>query len=395
MRSKSKEWRNPKEMGKRDPKKLFMLGNDACGAGAIAAGVRFFAGYPITPSSEIAEYMARELPKEGGIFIQMEDEIASMASVIGASMGGTKAMTATGGPGFTLMQEFISYAAVVEIPCVIVDVMRGGPGGASATEPAQGDVMQSRWGPHGDHPIIVLSASTVPDMYFLTIRAVNLSEKFRVPVILLSDESIGHLRETIVLPEPGSLEIIRRKKPSVPRSDFEPLKAELDETPPMAVMGEGYRVKGYCRIVRNSKGDPVSDPKIQDHLIRRLHNKIDCYLDEILSFEEKNTEDAEVLLFAHGSIARIAYRASTLGREMGLKVGVIKATTLWPFPRERVQALAQRAKAIIVPELNLGQIIGEVERASQGRAPVFGINKVDGSLITAKEILNKVKEILS
>jgi len=382
-------------MGKRDPKKLFMLGNDACGAGAIAAGVRFFGGYPITPSSEIAEYMARELPKAGGIFIQMEDEIASMASVIGASMGGAKAMTATGGPGFTLMQEFISYAAVVEIPCVIVDVMRGGPGGASATEPAQGDVMQSRWGPHGDHPIIVLSASTVPDMYFLTIRAVNLSEKFRVPVILLSDESISHLRETIVLPEPGSLEIIRRKKPTVPRSDFEPLKAELDETPPMAVMGEGYRVKGYCRIVRNSKGDPVSDPKIQDHLIRRLHNKIDCYLDEIVSFEEKNTEDAEVLLFAHGSIGRIAYRASTLGREMGLKVGVIKATTLWPFPRERVQALAQRAKAIIVPELNLGQIIGEVERASQGRAPVFGINKVDGSLITAKEILNKVKEILS
>lgn len=382
-------------MGKRDPKKLFMLGNDACGAGAIAAGVRFFAGYPITPSSEIAEYMARELPKTGGIFIQMEDEIASMASIIGASLGGAKAMTATGGPGFTLMQEFISYAAVVEIPCVIVDVMRGGPGGASATEPAQGDVMQSRWGPHGDHPIIVLSASTVPDMYFLTIKAVNLSEKFRVPVILLSDESIGHLRETIVLPEPGSLGIIQRKKPGVPRSEFEPLKAELDETPPMAIMGEGYRVKGYCRIVRNSKGDPVSDPKIQDHLIRRLHRKIDSYLNEIVIFEEKNTEDAEVLLFAHGSIARIAYRASTMAKEMGLKVGVLKATTLWPFPRDRVQALAQRIKAIIVPELNLGQIIGEVERAAQGRAPVFGINKVDGSLITAQEILNKVKEILS
>ena len=382
-------------MGKRDPKKLFMLGNDACGAGAIAAGVRFFAGYPITPSSEIAEYMARELPKTGGIFIQMEDEIASMASVIGASLGGTKAMTATGGPGFTLMQEFISYAAVVEIPCVIVDVMRGGPGGASATEPAQGDVMQSRWGPHADHPIIVLSASTVPDMYFLTIKAVNLSEKFRVPVILLSDESIGHLRETIVFPEPGSLETIQRKKPGVPPSEFEPLKAELDETPPMAIMGEGYRVKGYCRITRNSKGDPVSDPKIQDHLIRRLHRKIDSHLNEIVSFEEKNTEDAEVLLFAHGSIARIAYRASTMAKEMGLKVGVLKATTLWPFPGDRVRALAKGMKAVIVPELNLGQIIGEVERAVQGRAPVFGINKVDGTLITAEEILNKVKEVLS
>lgn len=382
-------------MEKKGPKKLFMLGNEACGAGAIAAGVRFFGGYPITPSSEIAEYMARELPKAGGIFIQMEDEIASIASVIGASMGGTKAMTATGGPGFTLMQEFIGYASVVEIPCVVVDVMRGGPGGASATEPAQGDVQQARWGPHGDHPIIVLSASTVPEMYFLTIRAVNLSEKFRVPVILLADESIGHLRETVVLPDSSSLENLQRKKPNVGPPDFEPLKAEMDETPPMAVMGEGYRVKGYCRIVRNSKGDPVSDPKIQDHLIRRLHNKIEGHLEEILSFDEKNTEDAEVLILAHGSIARIAYHASTLARELGMKVGVLKATTLWPFPKDRIEALARGVKAIVVPELNLGQIIGEVERAAKGRALVAGIHKVDGNLITAQEILDKVKEVLS
>ncbi len=381
-------------MDKKKSNKLFILGNEACGAGAIAAGVRFFAGYPITPSSEITEYMAKELPRVGGTFIQMEDEIASIGSVIGASVGGAKAMTATGGPGFTLMQEFISYAAVVEIPCVIVDVMRGGPGGSSATEPAQGDVMQSRWGPHGDHPIIVLSASTVSEMYFLTIKAVSLSEKFRVPVILLSDESIGHLRESILLPDEASLEIVQRKKPEGPAKDFEPLKAEKDETPPMAIMGEGYRVKGYCRLVRNSKGDPVSDPKIQDYLLRRLHNKIDRHLGEIVFYEERNTADADILIFAHGSIARIAYRASTLAREAGIKVGVLKATTLWPFPKDQMENLVRRVKAIIVPELNLGQIIGEVERATKGRAPVFGLNKVDGNLITAQEILGRVKEIV-
>ncbi|MFC1863469.1 2-oxoacid:acceptor oxidoreductase subunit alpha [Thermodesulfobacteriota bacterium] len=373
--------------------RFFMLGNEACGAGAIAAGVRFFAGYPITPSSEIAEYMARELPKVDGIYIQMEDEIASMGALIGASVAGAKVMTATSGAGFSLMQEFISYAGITEIPCVIVDVMRGGPGGGSATQPAQADVMQARWGPHGDHPIIVLSASTVPEMFFLMIKAVNFSEKYRVPVILLSDESIGHLREVIEIPDTQLLETVDRKKPNVPPESFEPLRVEEDQIPPMGIFGEGYRVKGYCRLVRNSKGDPVSDPAIQDHLIRRLQNKIDYHLSEIQISDEKDTEDADVLIFAHGSVVRAAYRASNLARELGIRSGVFKATTIWPFPRAQIERLSVKVKAIIVPELNLGQIIGEVERACWKRIPIIGIHRVDGSLITAQDILKKVKEL--
>jgi 2-oxoglutarate ferredoxin oxidoreductase subunit alpha len=291
------------------------------------------------------------------------------------------------------MQEFISYAGVVEIPCVIVNVMRGGPGGASATQPAQGDVMQTRWGPHGDHPVIVLSASTVPEMFFLTITAVNFSEKFRVPVILLSDESIGHLRESVEIPAEGSLKMINRKKPEVSAEEFEPLRAEDDQVPPMGLIGEGYRVKGYCRLVRNAKGDPVSDPTIQNRLMRRLQNKIETHLQEIQLWEERNTENAEIIIFAHGSMVRAAYRASKIANERGMKVGVFKATTIWPFPEDKIGKLSESIKAMIVPELNLGQIIGEVERACKGRILVSGIQKVDGNLITAEEILSKVTEV--
>ena len=374
-------------------RRLFMLGNDACAAGAISAGVRFFAGYPITPSTEVAEYMAKQLPKVEGVYIQMEDELASIGAVIGASVAGVKSMTATSGAGFSLMQEFISYAAATEIPCVIVNVMRGGPGGGSATQPAQADVMQSKWGTHGDRPAIVLSAATVPEMYFLTIKAVNLSEKFRLPVILLSDESIGHLRELVEVPDAEHLEIIDRIKPQESAENFEPLKAGPDETPPMAVMGEGYRVKGYCRLVRNFKGDPTSDRQTQDYLMRRLQNKIDSHLDEIQMFEETHMEDAQVVIFVHGSVSRPAYRAAKLARDFGIKTGVFKATTIFPFPRKRIEEISKKVKAIIVPELNFGQIIHEVESASRNSVPVIGIQKVSGDLITAEEILSKVKEV--
>lgn len=373
-------------------KKLFMMGNEACAAGAIAAGVRFFAGYPITPSTEIAEYMARELPKIGGTFIQMEDEMGSIGAVLGASVAGAKAMTATSAMGFSLMQEFISNASVMEIPCLIANIMRGGPAGGSATQPAQADVMQSKWGTNADHPVIVLSATSVSEMFFLTVKAVNFSEKFRVPVILLSDESIGHLREGVEIPDPGSLDIVNRRKPSVPPELFEPMRAEIDETPPMAVMGEGYRVKGYCRNPRTVKGDPIFDPEIQDFLIRRLHRKIDSHLAEILLYEQKYTEDADIIIFAHGSIVRSAYRALTLARELGIKVGVFKPVTIWPFPFDQIEKLSRNAKAMIVPELNMGQIIGEVDRACRARVPVVGLTKVDGNLITAEEILSKIRE---
>jgi 2-oxoglutarate ferredoxin oxidoreductase subunit alpha len=372
----------------------FILGNEACAEGAIAAGVRFFAGYPITPSSEIAHLMARRLPQLGGIFIQMEDEIASMGAVIGASTAGLKAMTATSAPGFTLMQEFINYASVVEIPCVIVDVQRGGPGGGSGTRPAQGDVMQARWGGHGDYPIISLAASSVSEMCYLTIKAVNLSEKFRIPVILLSDELIGHLREKIELPDPKEIEIVNRKKPEVPREQFEPCDAPEDGVPPMACFGEGYRAVGYFRLVRNKKGHPDSNPKIQDFLTRRLHNKIYKHLDEIIFWEEFNLQDAELAIFAYGSPVRSAILAMKMARARGLKVGILKAITVWPFPDHLIRALTAKVKKIIVPEMNLGQLILEVQRCSSGNAEIFPVQRVDGGAITAQEIFEKIEEVI-
>jgi 2-oxoglutarate/2-oxoacid ferredoxin oxidoreductase subunit alpha len=315
-----------------ETKRHFMLGNEACAAGAIAAGVRFFAGYPITPSTEIAEYMAHELPKVGGQFIQMEDELAGIGAVLGASLAGAKAMTATSGPGFSLMQEFISYSAVTEIPCVVVNIMRGGPGGGSATQPAQADVMQSRWGTQGDHPVIVLSAATVPEMYYLTIKAVNFSEKYRIPVILLSDESIGHLRETTEIRPAETLEIVNRRKPTLPPEEFEPLKADMGQAPPMAAIGDGYRLKGYCRLTRNEHGDPGAIPDVQDKLMRRQESKITANLADIQLFEDKGASEADIVVFAHGSNVRTALCACAQAREKGIRAGVFKVTTLWPFP---------------------------------------------------------------
>lgn len=377
-----------------EKKSIFIQGNEACAEGAIAAGVRFFGGYPITPSSEVAHTMARRLPPLGGVFIQMEDEIASIGAVVGASIAGLKAMTATSAAGFSLMQEFINYASVVEVPCLIVNVQRGGPGGGSATQPGQGDVMQARWGNHGDHPIIALAVSSVSEMYYLTIKAVNLSEKFRVPVILLADELIGHLREKIELPDPQEVQLIGRKKPEVPREQFEPYDASEDGVPPMACFGEGYRVMGYSRLVRNKKGHPSSDANVQKFLTHRLQNKILKHLEEIIFWEESNLQDAELAIFAYGSPVRSSIRAMKMAREKGLKVGLFKAITIWPFPEQRIKQLATRVKKILVPEMNLGQLILEVQRSSSGQAEIFPVQRIDGGPITAQEIFKKIEEVI-
>ncbi len=377
-----------------EKKIVFMQGNDACAEGAIAAGVRFFAGYPITPSSEIAHAMARGLPPLGGVFLQMEDEIGSMGAVVGASTAGMKAMTATSAVGFSLMQEFIGFASNLEVPCLIVNIQRGGPTGGMATRPAQGDVMQARWGTNGDHSIIALAVSSVAEMFHLTIKAVNLSEKFRVPVILLSDELIGHLREKIELPDPQDIEIVNRKKPDVPREQFEPCAAPEDGVPPMACFGDGYRVSGYTAMVRNQQGDPTLDPKIQDFLARRLQNKIYKHLDEILLWEEFNLEDVELAIVAYGSPFRSAMRAMKMARGKGLRVGIFKAITIWPFPDPLIEGLSTRVKKIIVPEMNLGQIIHEVKRCSCGKAEIFPVQRVDGGPITAQEIFEKIEEVI-
>ena len=360
--------------------------------GALRAGCRFFAGYPITPATEISEILSVKLPQVKGTFIQMEDEIASLGAVIGGSLSGVKAMTATSGPGFSLMQENLGFAVIAEVPCVIVDVMRGGPSTGLPTMPSQSDVMQARWGTHGDHPIIVLSASTVRECYDMTIRAFNLSEKFRTPVILLIDEVVGHMREKMVLDDQEEIEIINRVKPAMPPEWYIPYEDTPGGVPAMANFGEGYRyhVTGLTHDIR---GFPTSRPDEIGPFIARLHRKISQHASEIEMGEFYQTEDAEITVIAYGSVARSAKRAVIMAREKGLKVGLLKLMTLWPFMRASVERVLQSSKTLIVPEMNMGQISREVKRVSRGEAKVITLNKVDGTIITPQEILERMTEV--
>jgi len=371
-----------------------ITGNEACAEGALAAGLKFFAGYPITPSSEIAEILSERLPAEGGVFIQMEDEIAAMGAIIGASLAGAKSLTATSGPGFSLKQENIGYAAMAEVPCVVVNVQRGGPSTGLPTLPAQGDVMQARWGTHGDHPIIVLTPNSVRETFELTIRAFNLSERFRVPVILLMDEIIGHVNEKVVLPEPGEYEIVQRIRPEVPPEKFLPYAHTESGIPPMVSFGEGYRYH-VTGLSHDQTGFPTNNAVEIDRLIRRLHRKIDSHLDEIIEVHEDFLEDAEIGLFAYGSTARSARQAVMMARKQGIKAGLLRPRVIWPFPERQVQAMAERVHHIIVPELNLGQIAHEVEWASCRSKPVVRINRVDGEPISPQQILDRIVEAAS
>jgi 2-oxoglutarate ferredoxin oxidoreductase subunit alpha len=368
-----------------------LQGNEACAEGALLAGVKFFAGYPITPSSEIAENMARKLPKIGGKFVQMEDEIASMAAVIGASIAGLKSLTATSGPGMCLKQENLGFAVINEIPCVVVNAQRGGPSTGLPTKPSQGDMMQARWGSHGDHSIIALAPSTVNEILTLTIKAFNFSEKYRTPVILLLDEVIAHMREKVEIPAPEEIEVINRKKPTVSPEEYLPFKPDEDGVPPMANFGEGYRYH-ITGLVHSEKGLPISDSQQIDHFIRRINNKINKNIKDILIYEEYFLDDAKIALIAYGSVARAAERTVKLAREEGLKVGLLKLLTIWPFCFEEVNRLAQQVDLIIVPEMNLGQMVLEVERASQGKCRVVPYGRVDGELINPIEILGKIRE---
>ena len=368
-----------------------LQGNEACAEGALLAGVRFFAGYPITPSSEIAENMAFKLPKIGGKFIQMEDEIASMAAVIGASIAGLKSLTATSGPGMCLKQENLGFAIINEIPCVVVNAQRGGPSTGLPTKPSQGDMMQARWGTHGDHPIIALAPSTVNEILTLTIKAFNLSEKYRIPVILLLDEVIAHMREKVEIPAPEDIEVINRKKPTVPPEEYLPFKPDEDGVPPMANFGEGYRYH-ITGLIHDHKGLPTSNSQEIDAFIRRLHSKIQKSIKDIIIYQKYSLDDANIALIAYGSVARAAERTVKLAREEGLKVGLLKLLTIWPFCFEEVNKLAQQVDLVIVPEMNLGQMVLEVERAAQGKCRVVPYGRVDGELINPIEILGKIRE---
>ncbi|MGB9840751.1 2-oxoacid:acceptor oxidoreductase subunit alpha [Thermovenabulum sp.] len=377
-------------------KPVLMQGNEACVEGAIVAGMRFYAGYPITPSTEIAEIAAEKLPKVGGKFIQMEDEIASMGAVIGASLAGLKSMTATSGPGFSLKQENIGYACLTEVPCVIVDVQRGGPSTGLPTLPAQGDVMQARWGTHGDHPIIVLSPSYVREVFDMTVRAFNLSEKYRTPVILLMDEVIGHMREKVILPDPSTVEVINRKKPDLSKiTKYNPYEdVDGDGIPPMVNFGEGipYHVTG---LIHDVYGAPSTNPEVTFKLISRLMKKIENNLDDIIDYEKLYTEDAETVVISFGSTARSVARAVKLLRNDNVKIGALRLKTIWPFPKKAIDELPDSVKNIIVAEMNYGQIIETVEATSRGKFNVIGLNKFNGELISPDEVIDKVREVLN
>lgn len=371
-------------------KMLLLQGNQAVAEGAIAAGVRFFAGYPITPSTEVAEQLAKQLPQVGGKFIQMEDEIGGMGAIIGAALTGKKVMTATSGPGFSLKQELIGYAAIAEIPMVIVNVQRVGPSTGQPTSPAQGDVMQARWGTHGDHEMIALTPTTVPECFSLTVKAYEISEKYRTPVILLMDEVVGHMRERIDLPDFADVNKPERKRPSVKPADYKPYKADADLVPPMADFGSGYRwhVTG---LVHDETGFPNGSPAATVACLERLHNKIEQHRDDIVMSEEYKLDGADIAIIAYGGTARTAYDVVDRARAEGLKVGLFRPITIWPFADKEIAALAGKVKHIVVAEMNLGQYVREVERAVAGKAPVTFHGKYNNEAITPDELLATVK----
>jgi len=369
-----------------------MTGNEACAEGAIAGGLMFYAGYPITPSSEIAEILSQELPKIGGKFIQMEDEIASMGAIIGASLAGAKAMTATSGPGFSLKQENLGYAAMAEIPCVVINVMRGGPSTGLPTLPAQGDVMQARWGTHGDHPIIVLMPNTVREVFDLTVRAFNLTEKYRIPVIVLLDEILGHVNEKVILPTPDEIEVWNREKPTVPPEEYLPYQETESDIPPFVSYGEGYRFH-VTGLVHDQTGFPTNNSVQIARLLNRLNRKVERYRDEIMELDEDKDDGATIGVFSYGSTSRSARRAIIMAREKGVKIHSIRPRVIWPFPDKEVAAMAAGVKTIVVPEMNFGQMAHEVEWASRGKCDVVKVNRVDGEPINPKEIYDVIMEL--
>jgi 2-oxoglutarate ferredoxin oxidoreductase subunit alpha len=371
---------------------VFWQGNEIVAEAAIAAGCRFYAGYPITPSSEIAAVMAERLPEIGGVFIQMEDEIASMGAIIGASLSGMKTMTATSGPGFSLKLENIGYACMAEVPCVIVNVMRGGPSTGLPTALAQADVMQARWGTHGDHATIALAPAYHREIYLSTIKCFNLAEKYRVPVMLLIDEVLAHMSEGIRLPDPSEYEIWDRVKPSVPPDKFFPYDSAFGDVPPMANYFEGYRFH-VTGLNHTKTGFPTTNPEICQQEEERMIRKVMKDAELLTECEEYRLEDAEIALFSFGTSARGARVAVDEARKLGIKAGLLRAITLWPFPDHKIHALAQRVRAFIVPEVNLGQMILEVERAAHKDMPIVGVNRVGGVPIAPYEILDKIKEI--
>jgi 2-oxoglutarate ferredoxin oxidoreductase subunit alpha len=370
-----------------------LQGNEACVEGALYAGMTFYSGYPITPSTEIAEDSAVKLPRIGGRFIQMEDEIAGIAAAIGGALTGAKVMTATSGPGLSLKLENIGYAAIAEIPIVIINVQRGGPSTGLPTSPAQGDIMQAKWGSHGDYPIIALSPQSVRETFDLTVRAFNLAEKYRTPVILLTDEVVGHMREKIEIPAPGELEVFDRIVPE-PNTDYKAYRVdEGDIVPKMAPFGAGYRYH-VTGLFHDETGFPSNSSDNAKFMLDRMMSKIEDNKDDIITYDEYMLDDAEFVILAYGSSARTCKASVKKLRAKGIKAGLFRPITIWPSPQERIAELGKQVDNILVAEMNLGQYVGEVERIVKSDADVHHIGRANGEVLTPDEIVSKVMEVL-
>jgi 2-oxoglutarate ferredoxin oxidoreductase subunit alpha len=371
----------------------FIQGNEACVEGAIYAGINFFAGYPITPSTEIAELLSARLPEKGGKFIQMEDEIASMCAIIGASLTGNKVMTATSGPGFSLKQEAIGYACMAEIPCVIANVQRGGPSTGNPTHVSQGDINQARWGTHGDHSIIALTASNHQDVFTMTVDAFNMAETYRTPVVLLFDEAVGHMREKLVIPEEGELEIIDRLRTSLGKGvDYHPYLPREDGRLPMSDFGGEHRYN-VTGLFHDMWGFPSNNPKTVNELLRHLVDKIENNVQAITRYKEYSMEDADYVMISYGSAARSAIHLAKERRARGEKIGVLELQSIWPFPTELIREKCADAKVVLVVEMNMGQIMAQVKAAVEKPHRVFLANRIDGHLITPADIKKLLRVI--
>jgi len=373
--------------------RVLVLGNQACVQGAIYAGMRFYAGYPITPSTEVAEGCARELPKIGGRFIQMEDEIGSIAAVVGASVAGLKAMTATSGPGYSLMVENIGYAYMTETPLVVINVQRGGPSTGLPTKVSQSDTMQAQWGPHGDYTAIAVAPSTIHETFTEVVRAFNLSERFRTPVTVLLDEVLGHSRQVITLPEPGELELVNRVRPTVPPEEFEAFAMTENLVSPMPAYGEGYRY--VCTgLTHDTRGFTTNRPDEIAPKLYKLRHKVIDYKDEIVSLREQHMDDAEIAFVSYGSVARAALQATDIARKAGFKIGAVQLFTIWPFPDDEIAELCRKCRKVIVGELNMGQVINEVRRVLPPDIEVHGLQRYDGEILTPMQLIEKLEEVI-
>ncbi|MBU0994506.1 MAG: 2-oxoacid:acceptor oxidoreductase subunit alpha [Proteobacteria bacterium] len=371
----------------------FINGDEACAEGAIAAGCKFFGGYPITPATEVAEQISIRLPQVGGTFIQMEDEIAAMTSILGAAWTGVKSMTATSGPGFSLMMETVGLAVVTETPCVVVNVQRAGPSTGLPTQGAQADMMQARWGSHGDYEIIALAPSSPQEMFDLTITAFNLSETYRTPVFIMSDEIVGHMSEKVIIPEARKIKTVSRPRPTGRKDRFLPYKPGPNGVAPMPAIGDGYNVH-VTGLTHDEKGYPVMSVETQKEMMARLLGKIRNNLDDIILTEEHRLEDADIVVVSYGVSARTAYTAVEEARQMGIKMGLLRLITVWPFPEEKIRSLAKRVKGFITVEINMGQICREVQRFA-GLTPTYLAGHPGGAIIPPEDVLKIAKEALA